>query len=126
MESERIIEIAETIRHQLLSLTPMDVVLSWGIEGILYATVIDDMAALKFSVNGRLHKGSVIIALNEGVDYYEVFLQDDSGIRKVAEDVCFEQLGEVVDRHIESGDDKAEYNAFCEAEGRKLLHGVCD
>jgi hypothetical protein len=32
----------------------------------------------------------------------------------------------VVDRHIESGDDKAEYNAFCEAEGRKLLHGVCD
>jgi hypothetical protein len=80
-------------------------------------------ARRKFKVNGRLHKGAVFIALNEGVDYYEIFLQDASGTRKVAEDIDFEQLGEVIDRHIERGENAAEYNAFCEAEYRKLMRG---
>jgi hypothetical protein len=50
-------------------------------------------------------------------------LQDASGTRKVAEDIDFEQLGEVIDRHIERGENAAEYNAFCEAEYRKLMRG---
>jgi hypothetical protein len=50
-------------------------------------------------------------------------LQDASGTRKVAEDIDFEQLGEVIDRHIERGENAAEYNAFCETEYRKLMRG---
>jgi hypothetical protein len=122
MEKEFVLHTAETIRQQLVTLTNPNILFSWGI-GQLVATVIENMAALKFKVNGRLHKGAVIIALNEGVDYYEIFLQDASGTRKVAEDIDFEQLGEVIDRHIERGENAAEYNAFCETEYRKLMRG---
>lgn len=66
-------EIARTIREQLVSLTPMPVLMSWGVEGFA-ATVYKDMPALQIEVNGRLHTGYVIVALN-GADYYEVYLQ---------------------------------------------------
>ena len=122
MEKEYILHTAETIRHQLVTLTPTNVLLSWGIES-LAATLIQDMAALKLKVNGRIHQGSVYIAYNEGVDYYEIFLGTAAGTRRIAEDVDFEQLGDVIDRHIESGDNPSEYDAFCESERQKLMRG---
>lgn len=120
MDNNRILNIAETIRQQLVGMTPMNILMSWGISKVS-ATVIDNMAALKLQVNGRLHKGSVIIALNEGTDYYEIYLRDkDNNTRKVAEDIDFTQLGDTIDTEIECGKDKAEYDKFCE-EQRYLL-----
>lgn len=122
IDRQRILDIAETIRQQLVGLTPMNVLNSWGVTG-LAATVIDNMPALKLKVNGRLHKGHVIIALNEGVDYYEIYLSDEKGRRKIATDIDFTQLGDVIDTAIESGTDKAEYDKFCEENFRKVFFG---
>ena len=41
----------------------------------------------------------------------------------VNDEVCFDELGGVIDRAIESGTDKAEYDKFCEQERIKLYSG---
>jgi hypothetical protein len=122
MEAEYILNTAEIIRQQLVHLTDMNILMSWGINK-LTATTIDGMAALKFNVRGRLHRGSVIIAYDEGSDYYQIFLRDASGDRKIAEDVDFESLSSIIDRNIETGDNAEEYSQFCHEEFRKLMHG---
>jgi hypothetical protein len=122
MEAEYILNTAETIRQQLVHLTDMNILMSWGINK-LTATTIDGMAALKFNVRGRLHRGSVIIAYDEGSDYYQIFLRDASGDRKIAEDVDFESLSSIIDRNIETGDNAEEYSQFCHEEFRKLMRG---
>jgi hypothetical protein len=122
MEAEYILNTAETIRQQLVHLTDMNILMSWGINK-LTATTIDGMAALKFNVRGRLHRGSVIIAYDEGSDYYQIFLRDANGDRKIAEDVDFESLSSIIDRHVETGDNAEEYSQFCHEEFRKLMHG---
>lgn len=73
MEKEYVMQIAQTIREQLLSLNPAPVIMSWGIEEFA-ATTYRGLPALRIKVNGRLHTGYVIVALN-GSDYYEVYLQ---------------------------------------------------
>lgn len=120
-DKEHILSVAETIRQQLIGLTNRSVLMSWGITQ-LTATAVDNMAALKLTVNGRLHKGDVIIALNEGTDYYEVYLKNKDGRKKIAYDIDFTQLGEIIDTAIESGNDPAEYEKFC-SEQRALLFG---
>ena len=72
MDKEYVMHIAQTIKEQLVSLTPMPILMSWGI-GDFVATVFRDLPALRIKVNGRLHAGNVVIALN-GSDYYEVYL----------------------------------------------------
>lgn len=113
--------VAETARKQLLGMTPAPVIMSWGVEG-LYATVFKDMPALGIKVNGRLFKGLVIIALN-GSDYYEVYLKNDTETRLVSDEVCFDELGELIDRHIERGDNQEEYDKFCDSQLIKLVQG---
>lgn len=122
IDKKHILSVAEEIRRQLVGLTAPNVLMSWGISQ-LAATVIDNMPALRLKVNGRLHKGEVYIALNEGVDYYEIFLANDEGKRKIAYDIDFTQLGDVIDTAIESGTDKEEYNKFCEENFRKVMFG---
>ena len=119
MEKEYVMQVAETIRRQLVTLTPTSVLLSWGIDKFI-ATVYKDMPALKFMVNGRLHKGYVIITLN-GADYYEVYLQNATEIILISDNVCFDELGDLIDEHIESGTDKEVYNKFCEEQIEKLI-----
>lgn len=122
-EKEHIMSVAETIQEQLFGLTPITVLMSWGISR-LTATVIDDMSALSLHVNARIHKGEVIIALNEGVDYYEIYLRDGSAkrdTRKIARDVDFTQLSEIIDEAVESGTDKEEYYKFCDRVRRSLI-----
>lgn len=58
---EYVLQVAETAKNQLLATTPMNVVLSWGVEKFI-ATVFKEMPALKFNVNGRLFKGFVVVA----------------------------------------------------------------
>ena len=111
MENEYVMQVANTIREQLVGKTPFNTIMSWGI-GKFVDTAYKDMPALMFSVNGRLHKENIIIALN-GADYYEVYLQNDKGTTLINEDVCFDELGDVIDEYIESGTNKEEYNRFC-------------
>lgn len=115
-------QIADTIRQQLLATTPMNVICSWGALHGFFATEYKDMATLVFKVNGRLFKGEVLISYNE-MDYYELYLKDANGIRLVHPEVYFDQLGDIIDETIERGTDAKEYEAFCENEHAKLMRG---
>lgn len=121
MEKDYVMSVAETAKQQLFGMTRTSVLMSWGISG-LYATEFKDMPALKLKVNGRLFKGFVVIALN-GSDYYEVYLTNDTETRLVSDEVCFDELGELIDRHIERGDNQEEYDKFCNSQLTKLVTG---
>lgn len=112
MDKEYVMRVAATIREQLVTMTDTPVLMSWGI-GEFMATVFNDLPGLKFHVNGRLFQGEVLICLN-GSDYYEVYLRNGTDIECLSDEVCFDELGELIDRHIESGTDKEEYARFCE------------
>ena len=113
MNEEYVMQTAQTIRQQLWSMTPFSILMSWGITQLV-ATTFRNLPALRMKVNGRLHSGYVIIALN-GSDYYEVYLlkQKDGEAECVHNEVCFDELGDVIDCAIESGTDKEEYDRFC-------------
>ena len=121
MEKEYVMYVAQTIWKQLLSLNPAPVLMSWGIEEFA-ATTYRELPALRIKVNGRLHTGYVIVVLN-GSDYYEVYLQKGLNVECINEEVCFDELGDVIDRAIERGTDQAEYDRFCERERALLLRG---
>ena len=122
MDKDYVMQIANEASRQLLATTPKNVLFSWGAFYGFRATIYKDMAALKFRVNGRLFQGDVIIAYNEN-DTYEIYLQDKGGTRLVKDDVYFDEMSEVIDVAIERGENKAEYDAFCEGERIKLMHG---
>ncbi len=58
-------------------------------------------------------------------DYYEVYLQSGKETTLINGNVCFEELGDVIDEHIERGTDREEYNRFCEQQLKELIHGSC-
>ena len=110
MDKDFVLQMANTIKDQLVGMTPLNVICSWGIEKFV-ATEYKGMAALKFHVNGRLFRGNVIIAYND-LDYYEVYLQNYAGTECIGEEVYFGELGGVIDEAIERGKDEAEYQQF--------------
>lgn len=57
MEKEYVMQVAQTIKEQLVALTPMTVLMSWGIKEFA-ATLYRDLPALRIKVNGRLHAGT--------------------------------------------------------------------
>ena len=122
MDKDYVMQIANEAARQLLATTPKNILFSWGAFYGFRATIYRDMAALKFRVNGRLFQGDVIIAYNEN-DTYEIYLKNEDGTRLVKDDVYFDEMGEVIDVAIERGENKAEYDAFCEGERIKLMHG---
>lgn len=119
MEKEYVMQVAQTIKEQLVSLTPMPVLMSWDITEFA-GTIFKDLPALRLKVNGRLHSGYVFIALN-GSDYYEVYLLKGTSTECINGEVCFDELGDIIDRAIESGTDKEEYEQFCS----QSLAGLC-
>ncbi|MFR9542446.1 MAG: hypothetical protein SNG27_08715 [Rikenellaceae bacterium] len=100
MEREYIDEICNYIKEIFSYSRP--IIWSWGAEkyrNIAY----NDMPALRFNVNGYLHKGDVIVALNEGADAFEVFCLDDSDkVIKSKDDVYFDELVGVIDKFVEN------------------------
>ena len=122
MDKEYVMHIAQSIKEQLLSFTAVPVFMSWGVSEFV-ATVFQELPALRLKVNGRLHAGYVVIALN-GSDYYEVYLLKENGAECVNEEVCFDELGDVIDRAVESGTDKEEYDKFCDRQLAVLLSGT--
>lgn len=121
MEKEYVIRVAQTAKDQLMTMTPGSILMSWGIKEFA-ATVYNGMPALRIKVNGRLHAGYVIVALNCS-DYYEVYLLHGITAVCVNEEVCFVELGEVIDKAIEKGTDEKEYERFCERQRALLLNG---
>lgn len=119
MDKSYVMQVAEIIRSQLLVTTPMNVILSWGTKKFV-ATEFNGMAALRFSVSGRLFQGLVLIAYNE-LDYYEIYLQNKSGIKCLRHEILFDELGDVIDGAIEYGSCKEEYEQFCEQQWRELF-----
>ena len=119
MDKEYVLQVAEIAKNQLLAITPMNVVLSWGVEKFI-ATVYKEMPALKFRVNGRLFKGFVVVALNSS-DYYEIYLMNDQETKCITDKAFFDEVGEIIDRTIESGTNKAEYEQFCRQQWNELL-----
>ena len=107
------------------TLPPLPVLYVGGESANLSLRYSKELPALRLKVNGRLHAGYVVIALN-GSDYYEVYLlkEDDSNAKCVNEEVCFDELGDVIDRAIESGTDKEEYDKFCDRQLAELLSGT--
>lgn len=125
MERNWILQTAETARLQLIASTPTNTLLSWGIE-TFFATTYNGMASLGIKLRGRLFQGTVIVAYNEGDDYYEIYLLDCSGAKCIGQGLSFDQIGMVIDENVERGKDVEEYRNFCEAERRRLFRGeVC-
>lgn len=122
MDKEYVMQRANEAARQLLATTPKNVIFSWGALYGFIATTYNGMAALMFKVNGRLFKGYVIIAYNEN-DTYEIYLRKGKETRLVKDDVYFDEMGEVIDVAIERGENQNEYDAFCEGERIKLMHG---
>lgn len=118
MDKDYVMRIAGTIREQLVTMTDTAILMSWGIQEFM-ATVYKNLPGLKFYVNGRLFQGYVLICLN-GSDYYEVYLLNEKESRCISDEVCFDELGEIIDLHIESGTDKDEYDKFCSTQGTFL------
>lgn len=106
------LQIADTIHKQLIAMTPMNVLMSWGIEQFAYTTY-REMPTLVVTVNGFLHKGPVFISYNRGEDLYEVRTvknhTKEVEVLKTQLDVYADMLGDVIDRMVEKDCSQEEY-----------------
>lgn len=102
MTQEEIMAIANTINAQLAWSAPVcPIQWSWGVSKKI-ASLYRGMATLKLRVSGLVHKGWVLISLNQGSDTYEVRTIDMRGtIKQERLDVYCDQLGKVVDEMVE-------------------------
>lgn len=109
--NEQVKETADIALNQLFATTDKLVLGSWGIENISCGLLEIEKKggkeiypALTFSVNGLAFQGKLIIALDEGADYYMIcgISREGKAIR-FADGVCFDELGEVIDMNIERG-----------------------
>lgn len=98
MEKDYVLQMAGTIKDQLVAVTPIGVIRSWHVEKFV-AVEYKGMAALRFHVSGKAFFGNVIVA-HKGLDCYEVYLQDYSGTKCVKDGVYFMELGGVIDQAV--------------------------
>ena len=114
-QAMRVNSIANEIYRQLKAILGINVLWSWGIAE-QRAMMYKNMASLGIRVNGYIHKGWVIIALNEGKDLYNIYLLDrKQNVTQTIEDVYAEDL-EILDSLIETGEmSEQEYKEKIEA-----------
>lgn len=55
------------------------------------------------SVEGFSFQGQVYVALDEGSDYYRIYVKDGEELKEQHIDVSFEELGQTLDSIIETG-----------------------
>ena len=110
MTDRNAIEIGNVIFEQIRSTVPSSYIMSWGAESWT-ALDSDEGFGLHFKVNGLLHKGFVEIILDRGSDSYTINLLTRTGdIANRVENVYVFELGDVLDKLIETGDmSKDEY-----------------
>jgi len=102
LEHEYVMEVANGI-NGLLNLSAA-VTMSWGITD-RRATVYAGMPAMLFKVNGFVHQGDVVVALNQGQDLYECYLlEDNCRMKRCFREVYAEDLVGVLDRAVETGE----------------------
>ena len=112
MEKNYIMEIANTIRKQIIATAGIRNILSWGIDPVGFlAAKFKEMPSLRFKVNGRLFKGWVLVAYNV-MDYYEIWLRDEEGYRQVHPEVYCDEIGSVIGELVEVGTDPEEYEKW--------------
>lgn len=80
---------------------------TWGANQFKYICSEDGCYGIQFKVSGLLHKGRVRIYYNIGTDYFDVELLRARKDELVwgCEDLDFEQLHNVLHKHIERTDD---------------------
>ena len=122
-DRQRCYEIAKTINEQLFWSIDKWTYFSWGVSTKLI-TFWNEMPSLMLKVSGAIHKGWVVISLNEGADTYEVRLLNNKKEEKAKyEDIYCDQLGSFVDGKIERApamtDD--EYKKIAMADIRKKM-----
>lgn len=121
LSKEHLKEVAQTILDQIIGTTTWSVRGSWGMNNPRY-TQYQDHPALIFSVNGFLFSGEVIIALDEGHDVYRLYLWDKVNEPQLVNDnVYCDELGDVIDRHVEKGESEALYNQHL----KQFMQTVC-
>lgn len=114
MEKDYVLQVADTIKDQLVAVTPIGVIRSWHVEKFM-AVEYKGMAALRFHVSGEAFCGNVIVA-HKGQDCYEVHLQNYSGTKHIKDEVHFMELGETIDRAVRH------YSGKSLAKSRKHRH----
>ena len=73
------------------------VLLSWG-----FHRTVRIENGLKFQVNGFIHKGTVEVVYNEGLDLFEVrTLNSDGSIKQLEGEVYLDSLVNVIDGMVE-------------------------
>ncbi len=120
--SQERISVASTIWGQIRASLNFSEIISWGISKKI-ATEYNGKPALQIRVSGLQHKGWVIIALNYGLDCYEVYFVTVRGtVKKTLDEVYCDNLGDVLDRNIERGygSESAYYKAAMADSARKF------
>ncbi|MCC8038377.1 MAG: hypothetical protein LIP09_14165 [Bacteroidales bacterium] len=124
-EREYALGVAQTIMGQIAAGIGKSALWSWGIVagGATFINGKDgeDIPALALGVDARLFSGIVTVALNWS-DAYEVWLQKsgEKTAELIGEEIYCDQIGEFIDRKIESGDNWEEYEKFCRGEKAKM------
>ena len=109
LEKEYINEICNYIQEIFSYSRP--IVWSWGAV-VFNNTEYKEMPALRFEVNGFIHKGDVIVAFNGGADAFEVYCLDKNDtVVTSKDDVYFDELVEVIDGMVEKAGSTETYNA---------------
>lgn len=122
-EQARCYEVAKTINEQLFWSIDVPTYWSWGVSKKVF-TYHNDMPSLMMRVSGVIHKGWVVISLNEATDSYEVRLLNVSKDEKAKyEDIYCDQLGSFIDGLIERapGMSNKEYGKLAKADSEKKM-----
>lgn len=100
-DRERCYQVAKTINEQLFWSIDMPTYFSWGVSKKMF-TFWNDMPSLMLRVSGAIHKGWVVVSLNEGSDTYEVRLLNVQKEEKaVYTDIYADEVGSFIDGKIE-------------------------
>ena len=122
-ENQRCYEVAKTINEQLFWSIDVPTYWSWGVSKKLF-TYYNYMPSLMMRVSGVIHKGWVVISLNEASDAYEVRLLNVSKEEKAKyEDIYCDNLGSFIDGLIEKapGQSMEEYGKLAKADSDKKM-----
>ena len=100
-ERARCYDVAKTINEQLFWSINKCTYFSWGVSE-KRVTFHKEMPSLMMKVSGAIHKGWVVISLNEGADVYEVrLLNNKMDEVAVYDEVYCDVLGSFIDGKIE-------------------------
>lgn len=101
-------QVAETILQQVKNWGDISVYWSWGVDK-LFRCEFDGKSGMMMRVHGFKLEGWVIILLNEGSDTYEIYTQKGklfnlAKVQFAKDDVYCDELQNIVDRLVETGD----------------------